>query len=446
MVSDGESAWQSASKCDRYPAPAADRAQAKPQSSFLTNQQLTNEMRLTILLASAALLATASAADKVTIQRANGKRVSKSYIITLKKGADRDGKMGVAAQAADVQVTHEQWNPAVYNGFAGVFSDKAIEKMREDPSVEAIEEDVLLHAFATNTQTNAPWGLNRISQKAKPGNQNPGSLTFSYVYDIKAGSGTDIYVVDTGINTAHKDFGGRAKWGKTFGEYSNKDGNGHGTHVAGTAIGTRYGVAKKAMAYAVKCLDDDGEGSLSDVISGITWAVTRAQQTGRPSVINLSLGGHISSALDRAVTGAVSQGVHVVVAAGNENQDANNVSPARASASSAVIAVGASTIADKRAYFSNYGSPVAVFAPGQNITAAWIGSTTATKRISGTSMASPHVAGIVAYLISTEGQKTPSAMRSRILSLAQKNILSGLPSGTANVLAHNGVKRAPKAQ
>ncbi|KZW02892.1 peptidase 1 [Exidia glandulosa HHB12029] len=380
------------------------------------------------------------AAGGVSIQKAKGERVKNSYIITLKASANKETSVQMASAEPDSEVTHVRWNSEVFNGFAGVFSDEAIKKMAEDSSVMAIEEDCIVHisAHPNTTQKNAPWGMQRISQRSKTSNQNAAALDFSYKYDQRAGNGTDIYVIDTGINTSHDDFGGRAIWGMTFGGYAKKDGNGHGTHVAGTAIGTRFGVAKKARAYAVKVLADNGSGQLSDVISGITWAVSRSMSSGRPSVINLSLGRGTSQALDRAVNSAADQGVHVAVAAGNDNIDAGETSPARAAGA---IAVGGTNISDYRAYFSNYGSAVALLAPAQNIVSTWIGSKTATKTLSGTSMASPHVAGLIAYYISMHGNATPSSIRSKLQSLATAGKLKNLPSGTKNLIANTGIGR-----
>lgn len=245
-------------------------------------------------------------------------------------------------------------------------------------------------------------------------------------------AGVDVYVIDTGINIKHVDFGGRAKWGKTFGPYKDQDGNGHGTHVAGTIAGKRFGVAKASTVYAVKVLSDEGPGSTSDVIAGVDWVVAQAKRTKRPTVINMSLGGGANDASDQAVTRAVAAGVHVVVAAGNDNEDANLHSPARAPN---VITVGASNITDSRWVWgptsgSNFGKAVDIFAPGQDITSTWIGSTTAINRITGTSMATPHVAGLIAYLLALEGRRTPANMLARVKKLAPDGILKGVPKDT----------------
>lgn len=283
-----------------------------------------------------------------------------------------------------------------------------------------------------NPRNDAPWGLARIgAQKQLPVGSLVTKLTYPFPYKTSP-SGVDAYVIDTGINTQHVDFGGRARWGKTFGPYASQDGNGHGTHVAGTIAGKRWGVAKSASIYAVKVLSDQGSGWTSDVIAGIDWVVAQSKITRRPSVINLSLGGPTNAAMDQSVANAVIAGVHVVVAAGNNNVDAKDTSPARVPS---VITVGATSITDARWQWnafqgSNFGSSVDIFAPGEDITSAWIGSTTATNRITGTSMATPHVSGLVAYLLALEGQKTPSVMLTRIKQLAPDGILKGIPLGT----------------
>lgn len=280
------------------------------------------------------------------------------------------------------------------------------------------------------TQTGAPWGLGRISHK------NKGST--SYVYDTTGGQGTRVYVVDTGINTAHTQFGGRAVWGTNYISGSaNTDENGHGTHCAGTVGGSTYGVAKKATLVAVKVLGADGSGSNSGVISGIQWVATNAKSLGltKKSVLSMSLGGGYSAATNNAVQSVISAGVTVVVAAGNENQNAANVSPASAPNA---ITVGATDRNDARASFSNFGSSVDIFAPGVSVLSSWIGSNSATNTISGTSMACPHVAGLAAYLIALEGLATPAAVTSRIKALGLTGLVTSPGSGSPNLLAYNG--------
>ena len=252
-------------------------------------------------------------------------------------------------------------------------------------------------------------GLARISHRPR--------LTFGtftkYEYDTHGGEGVDVYVIDTGIHIHHKEFEGRASWGKTIPANDvDEDNNGHGTHCAGTIASRKYGVAKSANVIAVKVLGSNGSGSMSDVVSGVIFAAESAAEkaklaaaelkaTGKTkhkgSVANMSLGGGKSRALDDAVNRAVDTGLHFAVAAGNDNRDACSYSPA---AAEKAVTVGASTLGDERAYFSNFGPCVDVFAPGLNILSTWIGSDDSINTISGTSMASPHTAGILAYLLS----------------------------------------------
>ncbi|KAI0639444.1 serine protease [Trametes polyzona] len=370
-----------------------------------------------------------------TVEKFAGEVKPQSYIVKLKDGVAKEAHLEwlAAHHGNSSTVTHPEWEGSVLNGFAGTLGADALNALRANPDVEYIAEDGIFHINAAVTQTNAPWGLQRISQAARLSNQNTGALTYTYTYDSSAGAGVDIYIVDTGIFTSHSEFGGRARWGKTFGGYADADGNGHGTHVSGTAAGATYGVAKKANLIAVKVLSDGG-------VSGLNYVSQQAAASGRPSIASLSLGGGASTALDNAVTAPPFQltrnGIHVTVAAGNSNTDAGSTSPARAPAA---VTVGASTIADARASFSNYGSVVDIFAPGQNVISSWIGSTTATNNISGTSMATPHIAGLIATLISRDGNASPAAITSKIQQLSTKGALSGIPSGTVNDLARNEV-------
>jgi len=256
-----------------------------------------------------------------------------------------------------------------------------LEAARARADIEFIEEDQIMRTTAIQTQTNAPWGLQRISSNASlPAGSRANTLAFTYNFDDTAGKGVDVYVVDTGINTAHVSFGGRATFGFAAQGLPEVDDEGHGTHCAGTIASKDFGVAKAANVIAVKVLSADGSGATSDIVSGIQFAMQSAAASGKPSVISMSLGGGVSTALDRAVTAATAAGVHVVVAAGNEAADANTSSPARAPA---VITVGASTINDTIASFSNFGAGVDIFAPGQAVISTFIGSTTARQILSG---------------------------------------------------------------
>lgn len=307
----------------------------------------------------------------------------------------------------------------------------------------------------SDVEKSAPWGLARISHRE--------SLSFStfnkYLYSTTGGEGVDVYVIDTGTNYDHVDFEGRAKWGKTIpsGE-ADKDGNGHGTHCSGTIAGKKFGVAKKANVIAVKVLKSDGSGTMSDVVKGVEWAalahrdeVKKAKDGKRKgfkgSTANMSLGGSKSPTLDLAVNAAVDLGLHFAVAAGNDNANSCNYSPA---AAEKAVTVGASTLADERAFFSNYGKCTDVFAPGLNIMSTWIGSKTATNTISGTSMASPHIAGLLAYFLSMQPSSesayavpeiTPKKLKANLMAVASQGLLSGVPSDTTNVSSVRQINR-----
>ncbi|KAJ3373196.1 serine protease [Allomyces arbusculus] len=284
----------------------------------------------------------------------------------------------------------------VYYGYSGTFHPSVVSMLRALPIVEHVDHDhVVSVSGPTTTQTGAPWGLARICRAS-----GPVSSPLTYTYQTAgSGAGVDAYILDTGINTAHVDFRGRAVWApqvfsasKTF-----QDNHGHGTHVAGTIGSATYGVAKSVRLVAVKVLDDSGNGPWSNVIAGINYVVNQYRSTKRPSVINISISGTKNSAFNSAISAAISAGVHVIVAAGNDAKDACNYSPSTALN---VVSVGAINPQEQVAVFSNYGSCVTVFAPGQQITSTYKGSTTATMSLSGTSMASPHVAGTVASLLS----------------------------------------------
>lgn len=280
------------------------------------------------------------------------------------------------------------------------------------------------------TQTDAPWGLSRLTHE-----KQTAPFPHDYQYPASAGQGVDVYVIDTGINIDHEEFEGRAKWGKTIPLFDlDIDGNGHGTHCAGTIGSKTFGVAKKATLIAVKVLRTSGFGTNSDVIKGVEWVTKqhrRKSRAGRKSVANMSLGGGRSMTLERIVDRAVAAGVHFAVAAGNDAEDACEYSPA---AAKGPITVGASTIEDGMAFFSNHGKCVDIFAPGLDIKSTWIGSKDAVNTISGTSMASPHVAGVLALYLG-EAEWTPADLKAELIARGQKGVLSKLPDdGTPNFL------------
>ncbi|KAG8705703.1 subtilisin-like serine protease [Ceratobasidium sp. 395] len=381
----------------------------------------------------------------VPVTKAKGEVNPGSYIIVLKDNVSMkkhktwvDGQRAKKAKGNSnsmLQITNDY---EILNGYSAKLSDDTLNEISKSPDVAMVVQDTRCHGSLT--QTDAPWGIARISRKTKlPIGSSTNNV--AYTFDRKpSNGGVDVYVIDTGVNTAHVDFGGRARWGATFGPYKSADGHGHGTHIAGTIAGKRYGIAKAASIIAVKVLSDTNSGYSTDMIAGVNWAAKQAAASGRPCVMSISIGTDPNPAVDDAVSKAVAMGIHVVVAAGNSNQDVKNFSPARAPA---VITVGATTINDARWVWSptsgsNWGSGVDIFAPGEYITSTWIGSTTATNRITGTSMATPHVSGLIAYLLAVEGKRTPAAMRTRIKQLAPDGVLSGVPAGTQNELIWNG--------
>ncbi|KAJ8501769.1 hypothetical protein ONZ51_g398 [Trametes cubensis] len=413
--------------------------------------------------------------------------VNNSYIVMLKDGIEpalMQNHMNFLqnVHASDPSSEMYEGLTHVYDahvkGYAGKFSEATVEQLRMMPEVEYVEKDQIVRTLEVErievekhaTQKKAPWvsfqifrdlartgratlpkhgavfgrplslssadaaetgsatvaGLARISHREK--------LTFGtftkYEYDTQGGEGVDVYVIDTGINVNHVEFEGRASWGKTIPNDEDVDGNGHGTHCAGT-IASR----------------DNGSGTMSDVVGGVVWAAQQAQakaqaaleefkKTGKTShkgsVANMSLGGGKSKALDDVVNKAVDAGMHFAVAAGNDNRDACNNSPA---AAEKAITVGASTLGDQRAYFSNHGPCVDVFAPGLNILSTYIGSNTSYTTMSGTSMASPHTAGLLAYLLSLYPSATfnPNVLPDLVPAMMETQAVS--PFSLSNVYA-----------
>ncbi|ORX99440.1 subtilisin-like protein [Basidiobolus meristosporus CBS 931.73] len=314
-----------------------------------------------------------------------------------------------------------------FKAYAGTLSKDLVSELRSHSDIDYIEPEQVytLH----ESQTNPPsWGLSRISQRVL-------NLTAPYLYPDSAGEGVDVYVIDTGIYAAHQDFEGRASLPISFidGEAA-EDLNGHGTHVAGTVGGKTFGVAKKANLIGVKVLSGAGTGSTSGVIAGVNWVANQVKSSGRKSVANMSLGGGKSQALVAAVEAAVKAGVSFIVAAGNESQDACNFTPANAPSA---FAVGSTTQTDSRRYTSNWGACVKLSAPGTEINSAYIGAVDASKKLSGTSMASPHVAGVAALLLSKGTVSTPQEVYDALTSAATKDVLTDLKGATPNLLLYS---------
>ncbi|MCP2013330.1 subtilisin family serine protease [Deinococcus sp. HSC-46F16] len=364
----------------------------------------------------------------------NPDAVAGQYIVVFSEGAApsnlgaQDAGGLIRALNLDPQgITIQHLYSQTIEGFAARLSPQNLQALRADSRVKYIEQDGVMRMSAT--QSGATWGLDRIDQRNLP-------LDGNYVYNSTA-SGVKAYIIDTGINTAHTNFGGRAVWGtNTTGDGNNSDCQGHGTHVAGTVGSNTWGVAKGVQLVAVKVLGCDGSGTNSGVIAGVNWAVSNKGSAA--AVANMSLGGGFSQAVNDAVNSAASKNLIMAVAAGNENQNACNVSPASAASA---ITVGSTTNTDARSSFSNYGSCLDLFAPGSNITSTWIGSTTATNTISGTSMATPHVAGAIALLIAG-GNSTNSAVTSALLNNATTGKVTDAQTGSPNRLLYTGTGSA----
>ncbi|CAL9444733.1 peptidase S8 [Streptomyces sp. DH-12] len=394
--------------------------------------------RLAVLgaAASAALVASlvsalpagaAPAAPEGRIQYAGAANaVAGSYIVTLKADEARSTTGEGRALAEKYGAAIERTYSKALNGYEIEASEAEAKRLAADPAVASVVQN---RTFTiTATQSNPPsWGLDRIDQRNRPVNR-------AYTYPDSAGQGVTAYVIDTGVRISHSDFGGRASNGydAVDGDNVAQDGNGHGTHVAGTVAGNAYGVAKKARIVGVRVLNNSGSGTTAQVVAGIDWVARNAV---KPAVANMSLGGGADSTLDAAVRNAVAAGVTFVVAAGNESTNASTKSPARVTEA---ITVGATTSTDSRASYSNYGSVVDLFAPGSSITSAWRTSDTATSTISGTSMASPHVAGAAALYLAGNPSATPAQVSSALTSSATTGVVTSPGSGSPNRLLYVG--------
>ena len=358
--------------------------------------------------------------------------VRSQYIVVLKQSAaslagesGRTARVSVTAKA--IAATHRAGLVRSFDhalrGFVVKADDAALVKLLTDPRVAYVEEDGYVSIDAS--QTGATWGLDRVDQRALP-------LNGLYNYDTTA-SGVHAYIIDTGVLLSHSQFSGRIGAGfdaVTIGGSAN-DCNGHGTHVAGTVGGTTWGVAKAVTIHPIRVLGCSGSGTTSDVVAGMDWVVANRVL---PAVANMSLGGGASSAIDTAVANLSNAGVTVVVAAGNNNAGACNYSPARAPSA---ITVGSTTSSDARSSFSNYGTCLDIFAPGSSITSSWYTSTTATNTISGTSMASPHVAGAAALYLAVNPSATPSQVTAAITTNATQNVVGNAGSGSPNRMLYS---------
>lgn len=370
--------------------------------------------------------------------KAHNEWITEQYSALKKRGEFENLPEGV-----EEDVTF--YNLLDFKGYAAYLPPTLLEEVKADPLVAFVEEDFIVKVSGVEIQSNSPWGSSRISQRNV---SNPAS---KYLYSSEAGSGVTAYVIDTGIKIEHPDFEGRASWGKSIpAPQTEADEQGHGSYVAGTIGGKTYGVAKKVNLVAVRVLDSSGSGRVSDVIKGIQYSVKdhqakiAAKQPGyKGATINMSLSSGVSNALDQAVNSAVEAGVHVIVSAGNNNQNACNESPARSSRS---ITVGATNENDQKAGFSNWGECVDIQAPGVNILT--VGISRDTEVMSGTSMSAPHVTGLVSYFLSLQpglGSEfsagklvTPDDLKRKLIRFGTHDAISGLKEGTPNVFAYNG--------
>ncbi|WP_028661565.1 S8 family peptidase [Saccharomonospora saliphila] len=363
---------------------------------------------------------TASAQEGTVLGAGADGAIENSYIVVLEEGSSVE-------QVAD---RHDASVKRVYrnalNGFSATMNEQRAKRAAADPAVAYVEQNRVLHTTAD--QFDPPsWGLDRIDQRELP-------LDDVYSYATTA-SGVEAYVIDTGIRVSHDDFDGRARHGWDFvdNDANADDCNGHGTHVAGTIGGGSYGVAKGVELIGVRVLDCQGSGSYAGVIDGIDWVTENASG---PAVANMSLGGGASTAVDDAVRRSIDAGVTYALAAGNDyGADACNTSPARVTEG---ITVGSTTSSDSRSSFSNIGSCLDLFAPGSSITSAWIGSDSDSNTISGTSMATPHVAGAAALYLADNPSASPRQVRDALVNGGTSGVVGDAGSGSPNVLLYTG--------
>ena len=346
------------------------------------------------------------------------------YIVVFKKSARAVDLRAAERVSSELGARVGVRYTAALRGFSAMLSPAALASLRGDSRVAWIEADSRVRL--SDTQTGATRGIDRIDQRNLPRNG-------TYIYNA-TGAGVKVYIIDTGIRLTHSQFGERAISGyDAINGGSADDCDGHGTHVAGTVGGSTYGVAKSVQLVAVRVLNCQGSGTNSQVIAGVDW-VTADHAAGQPAVANMSLAKSASSALDTAVNNSINDGVTYAIAAGNSNATACKYSPARVAAA---ITVGSTTATDARSSFSNYGTCLDLFAPGSKITSAWNTSDSATNRISGTSMATPHVAGVAALYLQGSPSASPATVRDAIVFNATSGVVTSAGSGSPNLLLYS---------
>jgi subtilisin family serine protease len=377
---------------------------------------------LLVTVAGGVLAAPATAAEGAIRDSGTSSVVADSYVVVLKSMAGVPAAAETLTDKYGGEVGHTYSH--ALGGFEVEIDETAAKQLAADPKVDYVQKNGKFSISAT--QSNPPWGLDRIDQRALP-------LSSSYTYDTTA-SNVRAYIIDTGIRTTHQQFGGRAVSGidAVDNDSNSNDCQGHGTHVAGTVGGSTFGVAKAVQLVGVRVLDCAGDGTTAGVVAGVDWVTANAI---KPAVANMSLGGPVDSVLDAAVNRSIASGITYVLASGNESANACSSSPARVPNA---ITVNNSTRTDARAGSSNFGSCTDIFAPGTDIQSAWFNSDTATNTISGTSMASPHVAGAAALILAANPGFTPAQVASALLTAATPNVVTNPGTGSPNRLLFTG--------
>jgi len=382
---------------------------------------------LPLLALAAAAPALRDGLAELLIPSDNSTVIPGKYIVKLKDSVGASGFSDVVKSlAAEPHLTYD----SIFRGFATELDEAGLKALREHPDVDYIEPDQEAAASALTVQQKAPWGLTRISHRRRGSTQ--------YVYDNSGGQGVCVYVIDTGVDARHPEFQGRARQIKSYIPGSNIDDNSHGTHVAGTIGSRTYGVAKRVTIFGVKVLGADGKGSNSVIIKGMDFVRSDARRRQCPKgvVVNMSLGGGYSQAENQAAARLVRAGFFVAVAAGNDNKDARNFSPA---SEPSVCTVGGTDKFDNRYTQSNRGPALDINGPGVDVLSTLPNGRTGRK--TGTSMATPHIAGLGAYLATLHGERAGPGLCQKIQKLATKGVIKNLMPDTVNLLAFNGATR-----